>query len=356
MGLDRTVKKNFIIDTVFALIVILLILLFSVVLFKYLFPFVIGVIIALAVQKPALFLSRKTPFKSGKIAAVLSIFVFVALGVVVCFLVYRLAHFLIGLSEFLPTFFEKANEVIDNIGSKYSGVFQYFSKNFNISAEELIENSLEKFVNAFGNMLSSFAKGFVKNAPSFFISSIVTLVATCYISKDFLALKKFMKLFVGKNISAKVIKIKNILVGSVFKLLKGYLILSLIVFAILYVGLLILNVKNAVSIAFIIALADMLPVLGTGTAMIPWAVISALQGNYYFGIALAVLFITIVLVRNFLEPKIIGKQIGINSLFTLVAMFLGLKLFGVVGLILFPIILIVVIKYYKSEIEEELSH
>jgi predicted PurR-regulated permease PerM len=138
--------------------------------------------------------------------------------------------------------------------------------------------------------------------------------------------------------------------------LKGYLILSGIVFALLYGGFLILRVQNAVSIAFIIALADMLPILGTGTVMIPWAVVSALLGNYYFGIALAVLFVIIVIIRNFLEPKIIGKQIGINSLFTLIAMFLGLKLFGIVGLILFPIIFIVIIKYYKSEMVEELSH
>lgn len=356
MGLDRTLKKNFIIDTIFALIVILFVGLASFVTLKYLFPFVIGVIIAFAVQKPAKFLNRKFCFKSGNIAAVLSVFVFVIFGVVLCFLVYRLAHFLIGFSKFLPAFFEKVNVVIDNIGNKYSGVFEYFSENFNISAEELIENSLEKFVNSFATFLSSFAKKFITNAPSFFITSVVTLVATCYISKDFLSLKKFIKLFMGKSITSKIIKVKNIVVGSVFKLLKGYLILTGIVFALLYGGFLILRVQNAMSIAFIIALADMLPILGTGTLMIPWAVVSALLGNYYFAIALAVLLVIIVIIRNFLEPKIIGNQIGINSLFTLVAMFLGLKLFGIAGLVLFPIIFIVVIKYYKSEMAEELSH
>jgi predicted PurR-regulated permease PerM len=63
----------------------------------------------------------------------------------------------------------------------------------------------------------------------------------------------------------------------------------------------------------------------------------------------------VILVRNFLEPKIIGKQIGINPLFTLIAMFLGLRIFGVWGLFLFPVVLIAVIKYYKSEPEESLS-
>ena len=114
--------------------------------------------------------------------------------------------------------------------------------------------------------------------------------------------------------------------------------------------------ENAFTIALLIAIADLLPVIGTGTVLVPWAVISALLGNYFLSISLAVLFVVIVITRNFLEPKIIGNQIGVNSLFTLAVMFLGLRLLGVLGLVLFPIIFIVVIRYYKSEMSEEIAN
>ena len=107
--------------------------------------------------------------------------------------------------------------------------------------------------------------------------------------------------------------------------------------------------------AVIIAFVDILPVIGTGTVLVPWAVILALIGNIKLAVSLAVLYIITVIVRNFLEPKIIGGQIGISSLFTLIFMFAGLKILGVLGLILFPIIFIVTVKYFKDEMEEGLS-
>ena len=108
-------------------------------------------------------------------------------------------------------------------------------------------------------------------------------------------------------------------------------------------------------LSVIIAIIDLLPVLGTGTVLVPWSILSVLSNDLRLGIGVAILYIVIVLVRNFLEPKIIGMQLGVNSLFTLMAMFLGLKVLGFWGLVLFPVILIVTIQYYKDEMKEGLS-
>jgi predicted PurR-regulated permease PerM len=141
----------------------------------------------------------------------------------------------------------------------------------------------------------------------------------------------------------------------VFKILKGYALLSLITCIEIYIGFLILGINKAFLLALVIAVVDVLPVLGTGTVLIPWAVVSVLTENFQIGIGLTVIYIITILVRNFLEPKIIGMQVGVNSLFTLMAMFFGLKVLGISGLFLFPIILIVTIQYYKSELKEGLS-
>ena len=353
--MEKQIKKNFIIDTLFFVIVALIVFLTFFVAFKYLFPFVIGAIIAFSVQKPAVYLSRKMGINSGIIAAVLSVVLYLLAGAILGFLGYKLVAFLIQISEFLPQYFEKIIDFLSRFKEENGGIFSYFSENFNISFEALIENSLQKIVANLGSGLSNFMKTAVKRAPSVLIAGVVTLVATCYISKDFLHLKKFLKLLLGEGITAKVKRVKDIMLGSVLRLLRGYLILSLITFCVLWLGLIILKVKNALSLAIIIALADMLPVIGTGTIMVPWAAVAAFSGNYFFAVALGVLFIIIVIMRNFLEPKIIGKQIGINALFTLAAMFLGLKLFGVLGLILFPVAFIVIVRYYKDEMKEEMT-
>ena len=101
------------------------------------------------------------------------------------------------------------------------------------------------------------------------------------------------------------------------------------------------------------AIVDLLPVLGTGTVLLPWGIILLISSDSFSGFGMIALYVVITLVRNFAEPKIIGSQIGINPLFTLLAMFAGLKLFGFVGLILLPITLIVTIEYYRKEINAD---
>ncbi len=353
--MERKSKKGFLIDTVYAAVIVFLVILGCYVLIKYLFPFVIGTLIALAVQRPSQFLSEKVKIKRGYLSAFLSVAVYIAVGFLVGFLLYRLVRFSVGFADLLPSLFEKLSTVLAEIQRKYSSIFSLLPEKFGETADSLIDNTLADFSAKMGRVISNFAGGFAKRMPSFFISSIVTLVATCYIAKDFEQLLRFLKNLLGESITKKIAKIKNIFVGSILKLLKGYVILSLIAFGELYVGFLIIGVEYPFILAVVIALVDLLPVIGTGTVMVPWAVISALAGNIKLAFSLAVLYIITALVRNFSEPKIIGMQIGINSLFTLIFMFAGLKILGFWGLILFPIIFIVTVKYYKDEMQEGLS-
>ena len=112
-----------------------------------------------------------------------------------------------------------------------------------------------------------------------------------------------------------------------------------ITFIELSIGLSILKVENSIIIAFLIAIFDILPVLGTGGIMIPWTIITAIQGNIPMAIALLVVYLVITIIRNIIEPKIVGSQIGLHPVVTLVSMFVGAQMFGVIGLFGFPITL-----------------
>ena len=110
-----------------------------------------------------------------------------------------------------------------------------------------------------------------------------------------------------------------------------------ITFVELAVGLTVIGVENSVLIAFLIALFDILPVLGTGGIMIPWTILTALQGDYALALGLLLVYLFVTVVRNILEPKIVGGQIGVHPVVTLAGMFVGAQLFGVLGLFGFPI-------------------
>ena len=122
----------------------------------------------------------------------------------------------------------------------------------------------------------------------------------------------------------------------------------LITFVELSLGFLLIGQKNAILLGAIICVIDVLPVLGTGAVVIPWALISLFTGNIWKAIGLILIYIIITIVRNFLEPKVIGNQVGLHPLITLLSMFCGLKLLGIIGLFGFPLTLIVINDLYKN--------
>lgn len=104
--------------------------------------------------------------------------------------------------------------------------------------------------------------------------------------------------------------------------------------------------------ALLIAFADALPIVGSGTIMLPWAVVSAFNGNINLALALVILFIAITIVRQLLEPKVVSNQIGIHPIFTLIAMYTGYKVMGIIGMLIGPIIIIILKPIFETLIDK----
>lgn len=306
------------------------------------FPFILSFVVAALSQKPAYFLSKRINIKKSICAVVISAGIYLIIGALLVLLVYRLIISSSGIIDYIPEIAASFGEFTNSIEGWFE---KHFSESYNISFSGILEN----FTVELTNFLTDIVKKIMMNAPSFILSSIVALVATCYISKDYDGLSKFVRSLCSKSVLEKGERIRKILYESVLKMLRGQLILTLITFVGLWLGFIILKINNAYLWAFLIAFVDFLPVLGVGIVVIPWAIFCAVTGNSALAIGLAVLYIILALVRNFTEPKIVSHQIGINPLFTLFSMYLGLKLFGGIGLLLFPIILIVTVKYYKED-------
>ena len=150
-------------------------------------------------------------------------------------------------------------------------------------------------------------------------------------------------------------------IKAITKSLAGYLkaeaILVLVSFAVCLIGLYIfkftgLNVEFPLMAALGIAFVDALPILGSGFIIIPWAIISACDGDITLGISLIVLLAVMGIVRQFVQPRVVSKQIGIHPIFTLIAMYTGFKFIGITGLLIGPIILIILKNIYGTMIDK----
>lgn len=352
--MEQEAKKNFLINLLYYLTVAAMIYIPCRFLLKYLMPFVIGAAVALAVQKPAAFLSRKTKIKRSVCAGVTAAAFFLAAAALCALLGYRLISAAAGLLNELSGRAEEISGYINSLRDALYSLTEKLPKEFTF-ADSFYDNVMNKIFVSAAAFVSNAAGQAAKSAPGFALSVVVTAVASCYIAADFPGLMRFISSMCGKKIYENALKVKDIFINSIFKFIKGYGILMLMTFAELLAGLLVLKIKYAPLLAALIAVIDILPVLGTGTVLVPWAVFEFFLGNTASGAGLLVLYGIITLIRNFAEPKIIGRQMGINPLFTLIFMFIGIKLSGIAGMIILPIIFIVVVKYYKAEMENEKS-
>lgn len=133
--------------------------------------------------------------------------------------------------------------------------------------------------------------------------------------------------------------------------IKGYfksqLILMTITFLTLIIGLNILNIRFKFLIAVAIALVDILPVLGSGIIMVPWSIISFILGNNELGKGLAILYVILLISRQFIEPYILGKNIGVRPLYTFLATIIASMVLGPIGMVIGPLIAVVITSIFK---------
>ena len=347
--MEQQSRKNFLVNTFYFVTIAALIFIFCKFLLHYLMPFVVGGAVAWLVQRPSYCISSKTKVKRSAAAVTLALAVFIGLAALIFFICFKAIGTAAGLLEDIGGKTDMLTAFFDNLKCSAAIFLNRLPKEFTDFLSDFYSDAANRLVKSATSMLSSAAGYALKHSPEFLLSCAVAAASACYIAADFGKLIKFVRGLCGNKIYENGVKIKNILVNSVFKFVKGYLIILVITFAELFLGFAVLRIKYALVLAALIALIDILPVLGTGTVLIPWAAVEFIMGNTARGTSLAALYIVITVFRNFAEPKIIGKQMGIKPLFTLLAMFIGIKLFGLAGIFILPITLIVVIEYYKDK-------
>ncbi len=262
------------------------------------------------------------------------------------------ANLLKMINDYVGNGYEYAMGIIDKI--KFDDI------QISEDVVNMIKTSISNFLDQASIWISNFLTSMLSKISSIAtvgVYTVITILATYFICADRIYIldqleHHFPKEWV-KKLSKNIKKISKLLGGY----LKAQAILIGINFVLVLIGLFAfeifgLNVGYPMLMALLIAFSDALPILGSGTVMVPWAVICAMQGNLNLAIALMVLFVIISVVRQLLEPKVVSGQIGIHPIFTLIAMYTGFKAIGIMGMLLGPIIIIILKSIFETLIDK----
>ncbi|MEI7884161.1 MAG: sporulation integral membrane protein YtvI [Clostridia bacterium] len=317
---------------------VVLFLLFKLSLF--LAPFIIAFAISLLIEPIVRFLNKKlkTPRKIASALAILC--VISTVGTLLTLLIVRLSREIADISQYLPKYFTILYDEANAIGAKLTNMFL-------IMPPEVVKNIqglLTGLTQGLGSFVKSLATGIVNTAislPEAFIFVIVTIVATYFFSSDKEKIYFYIKSHLPDSWMKRASSIKLDLFSALFGYLKAQLIMMSITFVELLIGFAIIGVPYTLLLALLVSLIDALPILGTGSILIPWAIYKFITQDIRMGTSLIVLYLIVLAVRQLIEPKVLSKQIGLHPLVTLITMYTGLQLFGFFGLILAPITVLV---------------
>ncbi len=315
-------------------------------------PFLLAAVFAWMADPLVGFLEKRAKFPR-KLASVVSILVVIFVIVLVLWLILRrLGLEISSLMNYIPQLMDRLPDAFNTIEEKMHLLNRYISDfGLDMELENIVAKGLENLSGILTSLTSaagSFAYQTVKRLPSLLVAVFACLVSTYFISSDKEKILGFLTKQVPESWKLRVAEMKGYLSGAFFQYVKAQLILMTITFFELLIAFFIIQVQSPFILALIICIVDMLPILGTGTILIPWALFALLLSDYKLALGLVITYAICLVMRQLLEPKIVSGQIGIHPLLTLIALYIGLKTMGIFGMLAGVIIVILVVNLHRS--------
>jgi sporulation integral membrane protein YtvI len=332
---------------------------------KLTYPFIIAFVIAFLLNPLVNVLNKRFKIPRG-IAVFISIIILIAgLAGILTLLVTEIIAGSNYLIQVVPSNFEKIIFFVqDVVTGRILPLYDVLSHKYSqlgIGQQETIRTNIQSFGTSiidFGkSILTGVLNGltiFITQLPNTATGLVVSLLATFFISKDWFKLKERIEKKTPDRIKGYFISIFADLRKAFFGYIRAHLTLISITTVIVLIGLLILRIPFAVTIALIIGAVDLLPYLGTGLIFVPWILYTFLTSNFSLTISLSILYAVVIIQRQIMEPKIISSNIGLEPLPTLIALFIGFKLLGFLGLILGPTTLVFISTLYRANVFQEI--
>lgn len=323
-------KKNFIIDFLYYLAMITIVLTITYITVKWLLPFVLSLLIVMILQPIISHIQQLCKIKNKFFRAIIAILFYSMILSLILYLLFIGMIQLYLLLVNLPTYLDYINQLL--VSSQILVKFAPYFEMLYASINEVIQSATSSFIN--------YLLTFIAGLPSFLFDAMFVIISSLFFIVDYAQIKHLVLRFSGKK-EKYLVAIVGCIKDTLSSLFKAYFIIFIVTFIELLVGCYIIDISDALMIAFAIAIFDFLPVLGLDMIMIPWIVIEAVCNHMQVALGLLILYMVIVITKNILEPKLISAKIGMHPLATILGMFLGAKMMGVIGMIVFPIAIVI---------------
>jgi sporulation integral membrane protein YtvI len=334
-------RRKFIIDVIYIALISGFIFLFLRYAIKPIMPFVVAFFVALVLQPPIRWISKKLKIKKSIVALVLSILFYLILVLIIVLLGVRLVT---AISDFLLSLPDLYNKNIMPALNDLFTRFQEWMDTLDPTVNETINLSMPELLKSLGRSFTGFSvsavgklSGSLTQIPKLLVSVIFSILSTIFISAEMTEIKDFISAQFSEETRRMVRNFRVQLGKTILQYARSYSVILVITFVELSIGLLIIGVKDAILIAALIAVFDILPVVGSAVILVPWGLISLMQRNWRVGIGLLIMTAVITVIRNIIEPKIVGEHVGLPPLVTIMSMVIGGYLFGGIGVLALPV-------------------
>lgn len=326
---------------IFRLIVIISLLLAAYFIIPVSMPLILAGISAFFLEPIVMFFKRKWKM-SRKIAVAFIYIVSVIVISIICYLsITQIMTQIILLSKQAPYYISKLSDMWLHMQENISKYTEDFPPEVSASLQKTTMDFIKKVEESFLSFFNySKVSAFFSEIPSLFISLLVYMIALFLFMLDLPKLKQITYKYLKPNTAKKIKIILNRLKDATFGYMKAHLFVSFIIGGVTLIGLLLIQPKYAVTMTVIIWLIDIVPFLGSIIILAPWGLYHLLMGNTSIAVKLFILAAILLIIRRVVEPKLMGDHIGLSTLPTLISMFIGLQLFGIIGLLVGPFVII----------------
>ena len=322
-------------------------------------PFLLALILSALLNPLVRFLHRKLHINQKAVSVSIMALLYILIGLLIALAATQAVVVLQGLVTRAPDYYRDVIvPMLTEMGTQLDQWIENLSPAWSASFDALqrsLSSTLGEQVASFSGKGVTFLSRVVGSIPGFLIALVFTVLLSFFISAQYDKVTAFFRKILPPKATDIYHEMTRLLRGTVFKYIRAVIILMLCTFVELTIGFLILGVSNPVLKAAGVAIFDALPVFGTGGIMIPWVLAELLLQDFGLAWQLAVLYAIVTVIRNVIEPKVVGDQLGLNPIVSLISIYLGYKLLGVIGMIFFPILAQILITVFDSQMIRTLS-
>lgn len=321
-------------------------------LISFFLPFVIAIIVSAIANPLVNFLEKKVKILRKHSSAVIIILVLAVLFAVIYLLIW-------GILQGIQSLFGEMDNIIATFLS-FLDEFRLALANLSIALPDSLHETIQALDTSIETTLTVFATdlmeqinlsaagSYLNSALNLLILIIISILATYFVMID----RNQLALIISRAVPTSIQQYYHVVMDNIKTAVGGYLKtqfkLMIIIMLALFVGFKLLNVEYALLLAFITAILDFLPVFGTGTIIGPWVVFKIISGDYLYAVFLVIIYLVCLLLKQLLQPKIMGDSVGISPLYALFFMFVGYRINGIIGMIIGIPVGMILLSFYRA--------